>query len=239
MGQARAGTGGGMGRAGLLLLALGLGGCGLQGTGGALGLVDFSASGCGAALGGLTGCDLKLALAAGARMDVKANLRKDGRALPLRSGDDKVLGLEALAEGATLTGKAPGAADLWAQVGGEDLDRVALRVRPLAQFAYSQLSDASGAFVATPDLDTDGTFTVAPGLKRFGLVMAMLGEGAERLLGRDGAKWTLPPGLQLAQGAGDPGALYFEFDRPAPGSYPLTLEAKVGGVIAKILIVVK
>jgi hypothetical protein len=226
-------------RLGLLGSALGLAGCGLSTMGGALGLVDFSASGCGAALGGLTGCDLKLPLAAGAKIDLAAKLRSDGRLLTLRSGDEKVVALTATGGGATALGKAPGAADLWAQQGGQDVDRLALRVQPVAQFAYSPLSDASGAFTPTPDMDADGTFEVGAGLKRFALVLGTLGEGGGRLLGRDGATWTLPAGLALSQGAGDPAALHFEFERPAPGSYPLVIEAREGGVRAKILIVVK
>lgn len=222
-----------------VLLALLHLGCGLSTTGGTMGLVDFHGKDCGVALGGLAGCDLRSPLAAGARVDVEARLRQDGTLLGLRSANQALLAVEPTASGGTLLGRAPGTVDLWAQRAGQDVDRLPITVEVISQFAYSKLSDASGTFTPTPQEEADGTFEVARGLRSFGLVLGQIGTSGRQLIGRDSAAYVLPPGLALIEGRGAPAALHFEFHRPAPGSYPLEVRARVGGAQAKILIIVR
>ncbi|MCS6912859.1 MAG: hypothetical protein RMK29_05385 [Myxococcales bacterium] len=221
------------------LLALLHLGCGLSTTGGTMGLVDFYGKECGAALGGLMGCDLRSPLAAGAKVDVEARLRRDGTLLTLRSANQALLSIEPTASGGTLVGRTPGTVDLWAQWAGQDVDRLPITVEIIGQFAYSKLSDASGTFIPTPQGETDGTFEVARGLRSFGLVLGQIGTSGRQLIGRDSATYALAPGLTLVEGRGSPAALHFEFHRPAPGSYPLEVRARVGGAQANILIVVR
>jgi hypothetical protein len=213
-------------------------GCTLSTTTGQAGQVDFVASDCGALFEEVTGCDLKQPLAQGGRVAVTAKRKADGAALSLRSGRPATLEVEgSFQSGWTLSGKGAGSAELIAFDGVRDVDRLTVRVAPVAQFvALEDLIKASGKY--TPAGLTDGTFEVTTQSARFTLALAQVGDDSSRLIGRDSFTLTLPAGLTLRPDKPAPTGLLFEFERPQKGTYEVLIRARTGVAQLRIKIVV-
>lgn len=222
---------------GLVGVALGPAACDLSSVTGQSGQVSYSAQNCGAT-SVLSACDLKMPLVQGGAVDVTATLQKDGTLVAALSTDNpQVLGLTANGGAWTVLGLSPGPADLLATYDPQKApDMLALTVQPIGSFAFvTGPSAQSGTYLQAEAVDSDGTFSLLPGVSTFSLYYAQQTAQGNPMIGRQGFGFDLG-GLSL-QGA-SPAGLQFDLITPAPGSYILTVTAKAGGARIRTKVIV-